>query len=336
VPKKNGFSPVGSAGVAHMGSFPIFLLPCIGSDVRMLTVAPRFGLAPRCPIPPVRSTGRAHGPRTQAVDSRIEGLMTIKRRKAGHPAARAKRRLRPAALKVARARSSDAGDITSKPMLIGYARVSTVDQNLAFRIYARAWRAGMFAARRGSAPVCPKPPDPCGRLAVPTSKRRASGSCCAPGSLTDALGIPDRECLRPPRLPVAAPVPSIMPAAALAEAESAAAGGAGAADPKSLEAGWHIYVELATRIATQDLAAGTGLIAEAIASLYALSGEIRKELKSVPPLGSGGRADSIEGLGLRILNEGLRPFLAKWHPRYERFKGSSRPGRAIRGHASGW
>jgi hypothetical protein len=34
---------------------------------------------------------------------------------------------------VARARSSDAGDITSKPMLIGYARVSTVDQNLALQ-----------------------------------------------------------------------------------------------------------------------------------------------------------------------------------------------------------
>jgi hypothetical protein len=40
--------------------------------------------------------------------------------------------LRPAAPKVARARSSDAGDITSKPMLIGYARVSTVDQNLPY------------------------------------------------------------------------------------------------------------------------------------------------------------------------------------------------------------
>jgi len=59
--------------------------------------------------------------------------MTIKRRKAGHPAARAKRRLRPAAPKGARARSSDAGEITSKPMLIGYARVSTVDQNLALQ-----------------------------------------------------------------------------------------------------------------------------------------------------------------------------------------------------------
>src|SRR6516164_887075 len=57
----------------------------------------------------------------------------IKRTKTGHPAAQAKRRLRPAAPKVARARSSDAGGITSRPMLIGYARVSTVDQNLALQ-----------------------------------------------------------------------------------------------------------------------------------------------------------------------------------------------------------
>ena len=59
--------------------------------------------------------------------------MTIKRTKAGHPAARAKRRLRPATARVARARSSDPDDITSKPMLIRYARVSTVDQNLALQ-----------------------------------------------------------------------------------------------------------------------------------------------------------------------------------------------------------
>src|SRR5271154_5717077 len=58
--------------------------------------------------------------------------MTIKRTKPGHTATRAKRH-RPLAAKVARARSSDAGDTTSKPMLLGYARVSTVDQNLALQ-----------------------------------------------------------------------------------------------------------------------------------------------------------------------------------------------------------
>src|SRR3984893_9740265 len=59
--------------------------------------------------------------------------MTIKRRKTVHTAARVKRRLQRSAAKVARARSSDAGDITAKPMLIGYARVSTIDQNLALQ-----------------------------------------------------------------------------------------------------------------------------------------------------------------------------------------------------------
>ena len=58
--------------------------------------------------------------------------MTIKRTKTGRTAARAKRK-RPVAAKLARARSSDAGEITSKPMLIGYARVSTIDQNLALQ-----------------------------------------------------------------------------------------------------------------------------------------------------------------------------------------------------------
>src|ERR1700694_6107244 len=58
--------------------------------------------------------------------------MTIKRTKTGHTAARAKRQP-PVAAKIARARSSDAGDNTSKPMLLGYARVSTIDQNLALQ-----------------------------------------------------------------------------------------------------------------------------------------------------------------------------------------------------------
>src|SRR5437762_14366725 len=58
--------------------------------------------------------------------------MATKRITLTRAAVRAKRR-RPAAKKVTRERSSDAGDITSKPMLIGYARVSTVDQNLALQ-----------------------------------------------------------------------------------------------------------------------------------------------------------------------------------------------------------
>ena len=59
--------------------------------------------------------------------------MATKRRKTARSAARTKLRLRPAAPKVVQARPSDGGEITSKPMLLGYARVSTVDQNLALQ-----------------------------------------------------------------------------------------------------------------------------------------------------------------------------------------------------------
>src|ERR1700757_1109122 len=58
--------------------------------------------------------------------------MTTKRKRTPRTATRPKRRLRPVAPKV-RVRSSDAGEVTSKPMLLGYARVSTVDQNLALQ-----------------------------------------------------------------------------------------------------------------------------------------------------------------------------------------------------------
>ena len=60
--------------------------------------------------------------------------MTTKRIKTAHTAAQGKRR-RPVAKKVALARSTPlvTGHTTSKPMLIGYARVSTVDQNLALQ-----------------------------------------------------------------------------------------------------------------------------------------------------------------------------------------------------------
>src|SRR5271170_4514134 len=60
--------------------------------------------------------------------------MKIKRTKTVHTALRGDRR-RPVAKKVARARSTPpfASHTPSKPMLLGYARVSTVDQNLALQ-----------------------------------------------------------------------------------------------------------------------------------------------------------------------------------------------------------
>ena len=60
--------------------------------------------------------------------------MATKRTKTAHAASRGNRR-RPIARKIARAGSAPPvdGHTTSKPMLIGYARVSTIDQNLALQ-----------------------------------------------------------------------------------------------------------------------------------------------------------------------------------------------------------
>lgn len=96
---------------------------------------------------------------------------------------------------------------------------------------------------------------------------------------------------------------------------------ASASIPKPLsddarKVGWRIYVELNTRIATQALADDSGLLREALNSLYALFGELRDELKALPgPSQSTAELASIEAVTLEILNAQLRPFLARWHPR---------------------
>jgi hypothetical protein len=84
-------------------------------------------------------------------------------------------------------------------------------------------------------------------------------------------------------------------------------------------AGWHIIVELTSRIATQPLGPQSGLMSEALSSLKALFDSIRTELKEVPPPPPSFSAvetneESVEGVAMSILNRRLRPFLAKWHP----------------------
>lgn len=93
-------------------------------------------------------------------------------------------------------------------------------------------------------------------------------------------------------------------------------------DQRQHTAGWHIFVELASRIATQKLHPRTGLIREALISLYQLFGLIRSELKSMPPTQRGlvqGQAD-IETYALTILNHAIRPCLARWHPRLKQWE----------------
>ncbi len=89
------------------------------------------------------------------------------------------------------------------------------------------------------------------------------------------------------------------------------------------EAAWALYVEYATRITTQSLASGQGSIREALTSLYELFDITREVLKSAGP----GVADGPESLGplaIRVLNEGVRPFLVDWHGRLGGFEDEQR------------
>ena len=84
-------------------------------------------------------------------------------------------------------------------------------------------------------------------------------------------------------------------------------------DSAERDAAWRLYVELVTRIAVQELPDEHGLLREALASLYTLFGTTREILKDAGPQ-VGAKIPTIGGLAIRVLNRGLRPFLAKWHP----------------------
>jgi hypothetical protein len=79
------------------------------------------------------------------------------------------------------------------------------------------------------------------------------------------------------------------------------------------KAAWSLYVELVTRIAVQPLEVDQGLVREAMNSLYSLFGTTREVLKAAGP-DVGASRDSVGGIAITVLNNGLRPFLAKWHP----------------------
>lgn len=85
------------------------------------------------------------------------------------------------------------------------------------------------------------------------------------------------------------------------------------ADPTEREAAWSLYIELVTRIAVQQLEVDQGLVREALTSLYSMFGITREILKKAGPK-VGASKHSVGGIAIAVLNNGLRPFLAKWHP----------------------
>lgn len=82
------------------------------------------------------------------------------------------------------------------------------------------------------------------------------------------------------------------------------------ADPTERNAAWELYIELVTRVAVQILDPQEGLVREAMNSLYSLFDPTREILRRAGPK-VGASHDSVRGIAISVLNNGLRPFLSK-------------------------
>ena len=87
------------------------------------------------------------------------------------------------------------------------------------------------------------------------------------------------------------------------------------AEQSEKEAAWKLFVELATRIATQELPNDVGVEKRALDSLYEFFIKSREIL-----IQNGRLAQNFSVLTVYTLNHVLRPFLAEWHKKSEKDK----------------
>jgi len=107
------------------------------------------------------------------------------------------------------------------------------------------------------------------------------------------------------------------------------------AEPTERRAAWSLYVELVTRIAVQPLETDQGLLREALTSLYNLFPVTRQVLKEAGP-DVGASHDSVGGIAIAVLNNGLRPFLATWHPLLQTWEALRPPHLSPKEHEQNW
>ena len=106
-------------------------------------------------------------------------------------------------------------------------------------------------------------------------------------------------------------------------------------DPRERQAAWELYVELATRIATQPLDPDTGIAREALTSLHQLFAITRATLRAAGPE-VGATGGSVGYLAISVLNHGLRPFLSRWHPRLAAWEHGRAPSVSPVAHERDW
>lgn len=107
------------------------------------------------------------------------------------------------------------------------------------------------------------------------------------------------------------------------------------ADPTERNAAWELYVELVTRIAVQALNPQEGSVREAMNSLYSLFGSTREILREAGPK-VGASRKSVGGIAIAVLNNGLRPFLTKWHPTLQNWEATRPEGVSPQAHEKAW
>src|ERR1700722_1534352 len=98
-----------------------------------------------------------------------------------------------------------------------------------------------------------------------------------------------------------------------------------AVTPSNEGVAWRLFVESVTRISTQPLDQGSGVIREALNSLYVLFQSVRSILLEVRPTAHVGSTPAVELLAIGMLNVQMRPFMAKWHARLAE-RGQKHPG----------
>jgi hypothetical protein len=106
-------------------------------------------------------------------------------------------------------------------------------------------------------------------------------------------------------------------------------------DESEQKAAWELFVELTTRIAVEKLEEDQGLVREALTSLYRLFDITRGILRKWGP-GVAHGPGSLGPVAIAVLNKGLRPFLAKWHPELQIYEESRPEGISLKEHEDNW
>ncbi|MGW2836148.1 hypothetical protein [Streptomyces sp. NPDC001286] len=112
-------------------------------------------------------------------------------------------------------------------------------------------------------------------------------------------------------------------------------------EPNDVErrAAWELYVELVTRVSVVPLRADEGLLREALSSLYSLFATTRDVLRRHgPDVAEPKRNDQYNFgyLAVAMLNFGIRPLLARWHPALEDWEHQRPADRSRREHEQLW